>query len=179
MRQVVDAHARFGKWCTPVNLRSWWNTLGKLARQPDERRVLKGTPGILHPLAADTEQALPQFDARSLATTVNGLAKLHASRSWRAGDVLWTGLVTHCTTRASEMNAQELANTVHGFAKAGRRDPALLDAIAEEAVRRGLREFAPQGLANTAWAYATAGHAAPALLDAIAEEAARRGLREL
>ena len=61
VRQVVDAHAQKGKRCTPVNLRSWWNVLGKLVRQPDERRVLQGTPGILHPLAADTEQALPQF----------------------------------------------------------------------------------------------------------------------
>ena len=99
VRQVVDAHAQRGKRCTPVNLRSRWNVLGKLARQPDERRVLPGAPGILHPLAADTEQALPQFDARSLATTVNGLAKLHAS-GWRASDALWTGLATHCTTRA-------------------------------------------------------------------------------
>ena len=54
----------------------------------------------------------------------------------------------------------------------------LLDAIAEEAERRGLRDFTPQNLANTAWAYATAGHAAPVLLDALAVEAARRGLRE-
>ena len=114
--------------------------MGKLARQPDERRVLQGTPGILHPLAADTEQALPEFDARSLATTVSGLAKLHASR-WRASDALWTGLATHCTARAPSMNAQELANTVNGFAKVRRREPALLDAIAEEAARRGLREL--------------------------------------
>ena len=29
----------------------------------------------------------------------------------------------------------------------------LLDAIAEEAAERGLRDFKPQNLANTAWAY--------------------------
>ena len=139
MRQVVDAHAQKGELCTPVDLRSWWNVLGKLARQPDERRVLQGTPGILQPLAADTEQALPEFDGRSLATTVNGPAKLQASRCWRASDALWTGLATHCTARVPSMNAQALANTVHGFAKVGRREPALLDAIAKEAVRRGLR----------------------------------------
>ena len=168
MRELVDAHAQKGELCTPVELRSWWNVLGKLARQPDERRVLQGTPGILHPLAADTEQALPEFDGRSLATTVNGLANLHASRCWWASDALWTGLATHCTARAPTMSAMDVANTVHGFAKVGRREPALLDAIAKEAVRRGLREFNPQDLANTVWAYATADYAAPALLDAIA-----------
>ena len=35
--EVVDAHAQRGKRSTPVDLRSWWNVLGKLARQPDER----------------------------------------------------------------------------------------------------------------------------------------------
>ena len=55
------------------------------------------------------------------------------------------------------------------IATAGRAAPTLLDAIATEAVRRGLREFTSQGLANTAWAFATAGHAAPKLLDAIAD----------
>jgi hypothetical protein len=64
------------------------------------------------------------------------------------------------------------------YATAGHAAPALLDAIATEVVRRGLREFKPQALSNTAWAYATAGHAAPALLDAIATEVVRRGLRE-
>ena len=107
VRQVVDAHAEKSERCTPNNLRFWWNRLGKLARQPDERRVLQGAPWILHPLAADTEQALPEFDARSLATTVNGLAKLHASR-WRASDALWTRLATHCTARAPTMNAMDV-----------------------------------------------------------------------
>ena len=48
------------------------------------------------------------------------------------------------------MIPQGLANTAHGFAKVGRREPALLDAIAEEAERRGLRDFTPQALSNTA-----------------------------
>eukprot|EP00964_Phaeocystis_antarctica_P139504 scaffold104286_cov63-Phaeocystis_antarctica.AAC.2 len=178
LQEVVDTHAKKGKRCTPKVLRSSWNTLGKLVRQPNERRVLRGAPGMLHQLAADTEQELPKFDARSLATTVNGLASLHAS-GWRPpSDALWTGLATHCTSSAPTMNAQDVANTVHGFAKVGRREPALLDAIAEEAAQRGLREFTPQALSNTAWAYAALGHPAPALLDTIAEEAAHRQLRD-
>ena len=63
---------------------------------------------------------------------------------------------------------------MHGFAKVGRREPALLDAIATEAVRRELRDFNPQDLANTVWAYATAGHAPPALFEAVARAAVPR-----
>ena len=45
---------------------------------------------------------------------------------------------------------QNLANTAWAYATAGHAAPALLDAIAEEAARRGLREFNEQDLANTA-----------------------------
>ena len=178
VRQVVDAHAQHRKRYRPNDLGASWNMLGKLARLPSEKQVLRAAPRMLQPLAEHTDQALPKFDARPLANTVNGLATLHASRGWRASDALWAGLAAHGTRCVPTMKAQGLANTLHGFAKVGRREPALLDAIAEEAAQRGLRDFKPQDLSNTAWAYATAGHAAPALLDAIAEEATGRGLRD-
>jgi hypothetical protein len=175
VQQVVDAHAEHGKRYRPRDLGASWNMLGKLVRQQSEKRVLRGAPpAMLQPLAAHTEQALPNFDARPLANTVNGLASLHASAGWSSGDALLAGLASHCMRRVPKMKAQELANIVHGFAKMGRREPELLDAIATEAARRGLREFAPQAFSNTAWAYATAGHTAPALLDAIALGAAAR-----
>ena len=175
VQQVVDAHAEHGKRYRPRDLGASWNMLGKLVRQQSEKRVLRGAPpAMLQPLAAHTEQALPSFDARPLANTVNGLASLHASAGWSSGDALLAGLASHCMRRVPKMKAQELANIVHGFAKMGRREPELLDAIATEAARRGLREFAPQAFSNTAWAYATAGHTAPALLDAIALGAAAR-----
>ena len=78
--------------------------------------------------------------------------------------------------------ARNLSNIAHGLAKcrlvgldveAG----ALFAAVAEAAVRGGLREFKPQELANMAWAFAKAGHKAPPLLDAIATEAVRSDLR--
>ena len=68
-------------------------------------------------------------------------------------------VATQCTGCVSKVNAQGLAITLHGFAKVGRREPALLDAIATEAVRRELRDFNPQNLANMAWAYARASQA--------------------
>jgi len=161
-----------------LELGASWNTLGKLVRQQSEKHVLRGATAMLQPLAEHTEQALPKFGARPLANTVNGLANLYASGGWRASDALWAGLATQGTICVPRMEALHLSNTVHGFAKVGRREPALLDAIAKEAVRRGLREFNPQNLANMAWAYVRAGHAVPVLLDAIAKEAARRGLRD-
>ena len=73
--------------------------------------------------------------------------------------------------RLAEFSEYELATTAWAFASAGHSAPALLDAIAEMAVRR-LRDFKPQHLSKMAWAYAKAGHSAPALLDAIAAAAA-------
>ena len=178
VRQVVGAHTEHGEKYRPIDLAATWNTLGKLVRQPNEKRELQGALGRLQPLAEHTEQALPKFDARPLANTIGGLVNLHASVGWNASDALWAGLATHGARCVRTMDAQALATTVHGLAKMGRREPALLDAIATEATQRGLREFKPQDFAITAWAYATAGHPAPALLDAIAEEAAQRGLRE-
>ena len=178
VRQVVDAHVehgtRYGSW----ELGASWNTLGKIVRQQSEKQVLRGAPAMLEPLAEDTEQTLPWFEARPLANTVSGLANLHASRSWRASDALWAGLAAQGIKCVPKMEAQHLSNTLHGFAKVGRREPALLDAIATEAVRGGLRDFRPQELTNTAWAFAKAERAAPTLLDAIATEAVRGGMRD-
>ena len=95
--------------------------------------------------------------------------------------------VRHLLRRTVELvgscGARELANIAHGLAKCklvglDGEAGALFAAVAEAAVRGGLRDFNPQDLANTAWAFATAGHAAPALLDAIATEAVRGGLRD-
>ena len=176
-REVIDAHARHGHRYGPMKLSASWSTLGKLVRQRSEIGELRDTPEVLQPLAADTELALPRFDACAFAATVGGLGHLHAA-GWRASDTLWAELATHCTRSVARMTVQEISQTAFGFAKAGRGtslcDPALLDAIAEEALQRGLRDFKPQNLANMVWAYATAGHAAPALLVAVATEAVNR-----
>ena len=94
VRQVVDAHAQHHKQYRPNELGASWNTLGKLVRQPNEKRVLRASPEMLLPLVEHTEQALPKCEARPLANTVNGLASLHAS-GWRASDALWAGGAGH------------------------------------------------------------------------------------
>ena len=67
----------------------------------------------------------------------------------------------------------ELSALACAYATAGRRAPALLDAIGATAAKRTAAEFRPAALADLAWAYATAGHAAPALFEAIAAAALR------
>ena len=49
------------------------------------------------------------------------------------------------STGADQFNALDLTNTVWAFATAGHASPALFDAVAKEAVHRGLREFKLQG----------------------------------
>ena len=78
---------------------------------------------------------------------------------------LFAALAQEAERRISDFKPQELANTAWAFATAGHAAPALLDAIATEAVRGDLRDFTPQNLANTAWAFAGADHLAPALFD--------------
>ena len=102
-----------------MKLSASWSTLGKLVRQQSEIGELRDTPEALQPLAADTELALPRFDACAFAATVGGLGHLHAA-GWRASDTLWAELATHCTRSVATMNAQEISQTALGFAKAGR-----------------------------------------------------------
>ena len=161
--EVVEAHARNGRrqGSTPDSLCLSWSTLARLASEPREWQRVQKEPKILSPLAADTELALPDFDARALATTVSGVASLHVA-GWRASGALWAGLAKHCTRSVATMSAHDVASTVLGFAKVGRKPSPLFAAIAEEATPR-LGEFTPQDLAKTAWAFAAADRPAPAL----------------
>ena len=116
--EVVEAHARNGRrqGSTPDSLCLSWSTLARLASEPREWQRVQKEPKILSPLAADTELALPDFDARALATTVSGVASLHVA-GWRASGALWAGLAKHCTRSVATMSAHDVASTVLGFAK--------------------------------------------------------------
>ena len=78
-----------------------------------------------------------------------------------------------------ELNARQVANVVHAFAKAklvGAGPWESVWAALPEAVRRRLDGFNPQDLSNTAWAFASASHASQELFKAISAEVARRRL---
>ena len=173
VRQVVDAHAQQSHRYTPPLLSASWNALGKLARQPAERRALRAQPKLLEPLASATERALPEFDERPLASTADSLASLHAA-GWRAGDAgdaLWEGLAERGARLAEDMRPAHLCRLARAYAIAGR--PAGLDALARAAAPQ-LYTFAPRELSQLAWACGKARHAAPALLDGIAREVVHR-----
>ena len=67
----------------------------------------------------------------------------------------------------TDLTPNQLATIAHSYASAARPAPALLDALADAAVRRrgslsGSRRFTPSELAQLAWAYAVAAHDTPA-----------------
>jgi hypothetical protein len=172
--EVLEAYRLHRKEFTPNALGTLWSTIGKLVRNADELQLLSD-PGrlvMLDELAVDTESALRIFNTRVLATTLGGMASMHECGAWR-GEALWAKMAALSRQCVYAMSPQELSMTAHSFAKAGRRETALFDAIATAAVA-WLHDFKPQDLASTAWAFAAADHPAPMLLDAIATAAAPR-----
>jgi hypothetical protein len=172
--EVLEAYRLHRKEFTPNALGTLWSTIGKLVRNADELQLLSD-PGrlvMLDELAVDTESALRIFNTRVLATTLGGMASMHECGAWR-GEALWAKMAALSRQCGYAMSPQELSMTAHSFAKAGRRETALFDAIATAAVA-WLHDFKPQDLASTAWAFAAADHPAPMLLDAIATAAAPR-----
>jgi len=78
-----------------------------------------------------------------------------------------------------ELDARQLANVAHAFAKAGLIGAGPWESVwaaLPEAALRSLGDGNPQDFSNTAWAFATAGHVAPELFNAISAEALRRRL---
>ena len=163
--EVLEAFRLHRKAFTPNALGTLWSTIGKLVRNSDELQLLSD-PGrlvMLDELAVDTETALRIFNTRQLATTLSGMAGLHECGAWR-GEALWAKMAALSRHYVHAMSPQDLSMTAHSFAKAGRRETELFDAIATAAVA-WLHDFTPQDLASTAWAFAVADHPAPALFD--------------
>jgi hypothetical protein len=137
VRQVLDAHEQEGQRYPPPLLGASWSALGKLAREPAERRALRAEPRLLEPLASATARALPGFDERPLASTADGLAGLHAA-GWRAAgegaEALWEGLAARGARLADDMRPAHLCRLARAYAIAGR--PAGLDSLAHAAAPR-------------------------------------------
>ena len=155
----------------------------------------KGADELARMLSGRISSAGSTHELLHLSSTHSAsLNHIHAANLWnklgKQGDAAgprhreeMRRLLRRTVELTDSCEARNLSNIAHGLAKCtllGLDDEAgaLFAAVAEAAVRGGLRDFKPQGLANTAWAFATAGHAAPTLLDAVATEAVRRGLRD-
>ena len=101
-----------------------------------------------------------QFDARSVATIMYSLAKLHQTRKLNANRSpalieLWDALDSGAIRVASEMNSQEVANTVWGYATLGRQPGDETWRALETSAKRVAPEMNSQNVANTVWGYAT------------------------
>ena len=166
----TDGHRADGR-----RIVEWWSSMVKADRSERTQLLRRGK---LDKPCKVLERGLPLLQGPiGLARTAYALGKLRVGDRppWTA---VWSALADRSAATIRDFNGQSISNTTWAFATAGHASPALFDAVAAEATKRGLREFNPQALANTAWAFATAGHASPALLDAVAAEATKRGLRE-
>jgi hypothetical protein len=109
---------------------------------------------VVKQLAVLAATRLPSFTGRELAACVYNLGKL--------GVVPGNGLLNLVMAemvegKARGMNAQEITNALHGFAKLGRYDVAVCKALTAAALER-IDSFKPQGLSNSMWALATLEH---------------------
>ena len=181
--EVLSTHRQHRQAMRPMDVGACWNVLNKLVKQKRGEHhwlhdALRQEPAVLQPLLDTTLRHIPKFWPWPLALTAHGLAVVASGqpgfapehRVWEQLAARATQLITKPSSPRDTFYAQQLANTVYAFAKAAHASPALLDAVATEAVPR-LSEFKPQELANTMWAYATLGQAAPELFDAVAKEA--------
>ena len=85
----------------------------------------------------------------------------------------------HTVRMLPELDARQVANVAHAFAKAGLIGSGPWESVwaaLPEAALRSLGDGNPQELSNMAWALAKSGTVASALFDAISAEVVRRGL---
>ena len=153
----TDGHRADGR-----RIVEWWSSMVKADRSERTQLLRRGK---LDEPCKVLERGLPLLRGPiGLARTAYALGKLRVGDRppWTA---VWSALADRSAATIRDFNGQSISNTTWAFATAGHASPALFDAVAAEATKRGLREFTPQALANTAWAFATADHPAPKLFD--------------
>ena len=172
-RAVLALHAAHEP-LAPVHLATCWSRLGR-ATGSELAHLRRGGGKRLEALRRATHQSLRRLDAKGVATLAHALGRLRlcgGSETTQPWSELWEGLeeaALRCAARQT-FTPQGLSNTAWSHAKAGRRAPALFDALAREAERQA-DGFNSRDHAITAWAFASAAHAAPSLFDAIAARA--------
>ena len=63
-----------------------------------------------------------------------------------------------------DYQVQEMSTAIWAMATLGRSSEALLEACAQEALRRGFETFAPQAISNFVWGFAVLGYCNNAFL---------------
>jgi 2-polyprenyl-6-methoxyphenol hydroxylase-like FAD-dependent oxidoreductase len=139
-----------------IHLSAAWNSIGHKSGSVsiDWWRAHDDSLGSLASHTAKVVSDSSEVRAREMANIAHGVAK-----SGRGGDLtdLMDALARAVEKRASDCNAQELANVSWAFAKADHcADVALFDALAKATVAKA-SACNSQELTNLAWAFATAG----------------------
>ncbi|CAO5677712.1 MAG: hypothetical protein NEHIOOID_00855 [Holosporales bacterium] len=146
---------------------------GMLNKNPDERvdpLLLKHWIHAIYACFNDFDNGNPKIKAINYARTIYTLAKYTQGYKNPESDTLINALLTVWSQRApvQQFNPQDIANSLWGFAKLGKKAPdALLQSITDE----NIGGFNAQNIANSLWALATLGQQAPdALLQSITDE---------
>jgi len=100
----------------PKELAAFWSRLGKLTQRPKERQALRRDWSVLQPLLEQTVRALGRFDARAVATTAHGMAKVGEATGWDAGGAVRQDVALRGRAVVGALNEQELANIAWAFA---------------------------------------------------------------
>jgi hypothetical protein len=148
-----------------VHVSTAFNRLGKVATRRDFSPLLltddDGFQALLRLATKFAEKG--RFDARHVATTTHGIAKLHAARRLDTTDARVDGalkaLECDVVRVATAMNSQNVANTMYAYAALGRMPGDKTCAALDIAAARVAQDMKPQEVANTVWAYATLGRA--------------------
>ncbi|KAJ1457742.1 hypothetical protein M885DRAFT_615163 [Pelagophyceae sp. CCMP2097] len=110
-----------------------------------------------------------RWEPRHLANACWGIAKIEDVEV----QALFEAVSGVASSKMATFEAQNFANIVWAYSRAGVKAPALFKAVAAEAPKK-IASFKPQELANTVWAFAKAGVAAPGLFEAIAADSSKR-----
>jgi len=146
----------------PSHISTCWNKASYFLR--NERQMINNNPKIFLPLINHTIAVIKEFNARSLAITAHGIAKISSQTRLRVGRTLWNNLIEEAV-KIEILEARDSSNMLWAFAKANQSAPELFNSMAPKIISK-LDTFNSQDLANTVWAYARLGHEATDLFEA-------------
>ena len=145
-----------------INVATAFSKLGKLRASGSFPRNIaaddgfRGLMGLARAMCADG-----RLQAQAVANIIHAVSKMSAAGKLDAADAdvqdTLTALEQRVVRVASDMESQNVSNTVYSFAVLGREPGAEALAALEFAVMRVGPDMVPQAVANTAWSFATLG----------------------
>jgi len=147
----------------PSHISTCWNKASHFL--PGERGIINKNPKIFLPLIDHTKEVIKEFNARSLAITIQSIAKISSLTRIEVDETLWKALEEE-VVKIEKLEARDSSNILWAFAKVNYNSPELFSSMALK-IMSNLDEFNSQDLANTVWAYATLDQQTPDLFEAV------------